>query len=97
MPCFNCGELRHLAYQCPLPDKRKKKSKSKDDESDDEKDKDQKKKQSHKNKRNDKKIFQSKARKKKARHILVNGSPMKPQKTLSSLKLAALEMENEHS
>jgi len=55
MPCFNCGELVHLAHQCPLTDKRKKKNKSKDDESDDEKEKDQKKKHSHKNKKHDNK------------------------------------------
>ena len=55
MPCFNCGELVHLAHQCPLPDKKKKKNKSKDDESDDEKEKDQKKKHSHQNKKHDNK------------------------------------------
>ncbi|MBS2634259.1 hypothetical protein KFY46_26460, partial [Salmonella enterica subsp. enterica serovar 1,4,[5],12:i:-] len=26
MDCYNCGELGHLAHQCPLPDKRKKKN-----------------------------------------------------------------------
>jgi len=39
MDCYNCGELGHLAHQCPKPkkDKYKKKNKDKDDSSDDEK------------------------------------------------------------
>jgi len=33
MDCYNCGELDHLAHQCPKPkkDKYKKKNKDKDD------------------------------------------------------------------
>jgi hypothetical protein len=53
MPCYNCGELGHLAHQCPLPDKRKKKNKRKNDESDDDNEKDHKKKHSNKNKKHD--------------------------------------------
>jgi len=39
MDCYNCGELGHLAHQCPKPkkDKYKKKNKEQDDSSDDEK------------------------------------------------------------
>jgi hypothetical protein len=63
MDCYNCGELGHLAHQCPKPpkDKYKNKNKGKKDESSDEKDekkknkpykkKDGKKKEYHKKKK----------------------------------------------
>jgi hypothetical protein len=63
MDCYNCGELGHLAHQCPKPpkDKYKNKNKSKKDESSDEEDekkknmpykkKDGKKKEYHKKKK----------------------------------------------
>jgi hypothetical protein len=40
MDCYNCGELGHLAHQCPMPpkDKYKNKNKGKKDESSDEED-----------------------------------------------------------
>ena len=40
MDCYNCGELDHLAHQCPKPkkDKYKKKYKGKKDDSSDEND-----------------------------------------------------------
>jgi len=39
MDCYNCGDLGHLAHQCPNPkkDKYKKKNKEHDDSSDEEK------------------------------------------------------------
>ena len=48
MDCYNCGELGHLAHQCPKPkkDKYKKKYKDKKDDSSDEDD-DEKKRTSH--------------------------------------------------
>ena len=48
MDCYNCGELGHLAHQCPKPkkDKYKKKYKGKKDDSSN-KDDDEKKKTSH--------------------------------------------------
>ena len=48
MDCYNCGELGHLAHQCPKPkkDKYKKKYKGKKDDSSDEDD-DEKKRTSH--------------------------------------------------
>jgi hypothetical protein len=42
MDCYNCGELGHLAHQCPKPPKDKYKNKNKgkkDDSSDEEEDK----------------------------------------------------------
>ena len=65
MDCYNCGELGHLAHQCPKPkkDKYKKKNKGKKDDSSDEdekkknkpyKKKDGKKKDFHKKKKNGK-------------------------------------------
>jgi hypothetical protein len=41
MDCYNCGELGHLAYQCPKPpkDKYKNKNKGKKNDSSDEEDK----------------------------------------------------------
>jgi len=62
MDCYNCGELAHLAHQCPKPkkDKYKKKNKDKDDSCDDEK--------------NDKKSFKKKGGKKKEYHKKKNGN-----------------------
>jgi hypothetical protein len=65
MDCYNCGELGHLAHQCPKPpkDKYKNKNKGKKNESSDEEDekknkpykkKDGKKKEFHKKKKGDK-------------------------------------------
>jgi hypothetical protein len=66
MDCYNCGELGHLAHQCPKPpkDKYKYKNKGKKDDSSDEKEekkkkrlykkKDGKKKEYHKKKKGDK-------------------------------------------
>ena len=56
MDCYNCGELGHLAHQCPKPkkDKYKKKYKGKKDDSSD-KDNDEKKKNKPYKKKDDKK------------------------------------------
>jgi len=61
MDCYNCGELGHLAHQCPKPkkDKYKKKNKDQDDSSDDEK--------------NEKKPYKKKGGKKKEHYKKKNG------------------------
>ena len=61
MDCYNCGELGHLAHQCPKPkkDKYKKKNKDQDDSCDD--------------KKNDKKPYKKKGGKKKKYHKKKNG------------------------
>jgi len=61
MDCYNCGDLGHLAHQCPKPkkDKFKKKNKDQDDSSDDEK--------------NDKRAFKKKCGKNKEYHKKKNG------------------------
>jgi len=62
MDCYNCGNLGHLAHQCPKPkkDKYKKKNKEQDDSSDDEK--------------NEKKQYKKKGGKKKEYHKKKNGN-----------------------
>jgi len=66
MDCFNCGNLGHLAHQCPLPDKRKK-NKNKDESSDDEKEKKHNKKHSHKSKKHEKRKSSKKNKKKEGK------------------------------
>jgi hypothetical protein len=57
MDCYNCGELGHLAHQCPKPkkDKYKKKYKGKKDDSSDDDDDEKKKNKSYKKKDSKKK------------------------------------------
>ena len=68
MDCYNCGELGHLAHQCPKPkkDKYKKKNKGKKDDSSDEDEDEKKKNKPYKKKDGKKKNFHKK--KKMARH-----------------------------
>ena len=67
MDCYNCGELGHLAHQCPKPkkDKYKKKYKGKKDDSSDEDD-DEKKKNKPYKKKDGKKEFHKKKKNGKA-------------------------------
>ena len=62
MDCYNCGELGHLAHQCPKPkkDKYKKKYKGKKDDSSDEDDDEKKKNKPYKKKDGKKKKFHKK-------------------------------------
>jgi hypothetical protein len=69
MDCYNCGELDHLAHQCPNPkkDKYKKKYKGKkDDSSDDDDDDEKKKNKPYKKKDGKKKEFHKKNKNDKA-------------------------------
>jgi hypothetical protein len=63
MDCYNCGELGHLAHQCPKPlkDKYKNKNKGKKDESSDEED-EKKKNKPYKKKDGKKKEYQKRRR-----------------------------------
>jgi hypothetical protein len=67
MDCYNCGELGHLAHQCPKPkkDKYKKKYKGKKDDSSDDND-EKKKNKSYKKKDGKKKEYQKKKKNDKA-------------------------------
>ena len=67
MDCYNCGDLGHLAHQCPKPkkDKYKKKYKGKKDDSSDEDD-DEKKNKPYKKKDGKKKEFYKKKKNGKA-------------------------------
>jgi hypothetical protein len=62
MDCYNCGELGHLAHQCPKPkkDKYKKKYNGKKDDSSDDDDDEKKKNKPYKKKDGKKKEFHKK-------------------------------------
>ena len=68
MDCYNCGELGHLAHQCPKPkkDKYKKKYKGKKDDSSDKNDDEKKKNKPYKKKDDKKKEFHKKKKNGKA-------------------------------